>query len=187
MAVTGLSKFQAKHIDADLAAGHINIVMQVPRIDINGHYKADGKVLVINLSGEGAFNSTLTNVMGRGSATIVPKQDSAGVQKYVVGGTNIDFDIGGASVHLDNLFNGEAPALSDSTNKFLNDNSKIIIDVVKPQIKKEVQRLLTSILNDALSKLPVDDLLSKLPRENLGARTHATPKPPLPILGLLPF
>ncbi len=55
--------------------------------------------------------------------------------------TNIDFDIRGANVKLENLFNGELPALADTVNEFINKNSQLIINEVKPQIRYLVEYL----------------------------------------------
>jgi hypothetical protein len=82
--------------------------------------------------------------------------------------TNIDFDIRGANVRLENLFDGKLPALADTVNEFINKNSQLIINEVKPQIREEVTRLVESVMNDAFSKLPADDFLEKLPPAGAG-------------------
>ena len=60
-------------------------------------------------------------------------------------------------------FDGKLPALADTVNEFINKNSQLIINEVKPQIREEVTRLVESVMNDAFSKLPADDFLEKLP------------------------
>ena len=90
--------------------------------------------------------------------------------------TNIDFDIASAQVQLDNLFDGRAPAVAKTVNDFINQNSGMIINEVKPQIREQVTVLVQSVMNDAFSQLPADDFLEQLPlpRANSGG-----PRPPV--------
>ena len=96
--------------------------------------------------------------------------------------TNIDFDIASAQVQLDNLFDGRAPAVAKTVNDFINQNSGLIINEVKPQIREQVTTLVQSVMNDAFSQLPADDFLEQLPlpRANTGARPPViiSPGPP---------
>ncbi len=99
---------------------------------------------------------------GVGSAAIEPV-GPPGNQKLSVKRTNIDFDIASAQVQLDNLFDGRAPAVAKTVNDFINQNSGLIINEVKPQIREQVTTLVESVMNDAFSKLPADDFLQQLP------------------------
>ena len=95
----------------------------------------------------------------------------AGNQKLSILNTNIDFDIRSANVRLENLFDGKLPALADTVNEFINKNSQLIINEVKPQIREEVTKLVESVMNDAFSKLPADDFLEKLPPAGPSSRS----------------
>ena len=77
--------------------------------------------------------------------------------------TNIDFDIASAHVQLDNLFDGRAPAVAKTVNDFINQNSGLIINEIKPQIREEVTTMVESVMNDAFSKLSAEDFLKELP------------------------
>lgn len=49
-----------------------------------------------------------------------------GNEHYKVNFLQIEFNIGGASVRLDNLFNGREKELSDSINTFINENWRMV-------------------------------------------------------------
>ena len=159
----GLSKFETRELNADIDRKQLSIALTVPLIRIRGFYKANGKVLVVNIAGNGPFTCNLYNMVGSGFARIVPVTDArSGNRSLTIQDTNLDFDIGSLNVHLDNLFDGKLPVLSNTVNEFLNANSKVIVDEVKPQIKLEVTRLVESVLNEAFSKLPVEEFLNQL-------------------------
>ena len=108
------------------------------------------------------FQATLSGVTGVGSAAIEPV-GPPGKKVLSIKRTNIDFDIASAQVQLDNLFDGRAPAVAKTVNDFINQNSGLIINEVKPQIREQVTVLVQSVMNDAFSQLPADDFLEQLP------------------------
>lgn len=97
-----------------------------------------------------------------GSAAIDPV-GPPGAQKLSIKRTNIDFDIASAHVQMENLFDGRAPAVAKTVNDFINQNSGLIINEVKPQIREQVTVLVESVMNDAFSKLHADEFLNQLP------------------------
>jgi hypothetical protein len=123
------------------------------------------------------FQATLSGVTGVGSAAIEPV-GPPGNKKLSIKRTNIDFDIASAQVQLDNLFDGRAPAVAKTVNDFINQNSGLIINEVKPQIREQVTGLVQSVMNDAFSQLPADDFLEQLPLE---LRSVPLPRANVPI------
>jgi len=174
--VRHLSNFITNRISADLEKRTLFISMTVPIVKIRGNYRVDGNVFVFQISGNGPFQATLSGVTGVGSAAIEPV-GPPGNKVLSIKRTNIDFDIASAQVQLDNLFDGRAPAVAKTVNDFINQNSGLIINEVKPQIRDQVTNLVQSVMNDAFSQLPADDFLELLPipRSNTGA----VPRPPV--------
>ena len=121
---------------------------------------------------------------GVGSAAIEPV-GPPGNQKLSIKRTNIDFDIASVNVQMENLFDGRAPHVARTVNDFINQNSGLIINEVKPQIRDQVTQLVESVMNDAFSKLPADDFLKHLPLPPQVPR--ARPPPPLPSSGAIPI
>ena len=173
MIVEGLSNFETRELNANLVRRQLSITLAVPEIRIRGFYQVNGRVLLMNINGNGPFTCMLKNVVGSGFARIVPVTDvQSGNRSLTIQDTKLDFEIGSLRVNLENLFNNELPALSVTVNKFLNDQSQVIINEVKPQIKLEVTQLVESVMNEAFSKLPVEEFLSQLkhPRQQRKSR-----------------
>jgi len=175
--VRHLSNFVTNRISADLDQRTLFISLTVPIVQIRGNYRVDGNVFVFQISGNGPFMATLSGVTGVGSAAIEPV-GPPGNKKLSIKRTNIDFDIASAQVQLDNLFDGRAPAVAKTVNDFINQNSGLIINEVKPQIREQVTGLVQSVMNDAFSQLPADDFLEKLPIE---LRSVPLPRANVPI------
>ena len=123
------------------------------------------------------FQATLNGATGVGSAAIEPV-GPPGNQKLSIKRTNIDFDIASANVQMENLFDGRAPGVARTVNDFINQNSGLIINEVKPQIRDQVTQLVESVMNDAFSKLPADDFLKHLPPHLVPQVPRARPPPP---------
>ena len=140
----------------------LELSLTVPVIHVWGKYRVNGDVFILRVDGDGPFTTTLVGLTGIGSASIVPV-GRPGNKKLSIRNTNIDFNIESASVHMENLFDGKLPALADTVNDFINKNSQLIINEVKPQIREEVTNLVDSVLNDAFSKLPAEEILAQIP------------------------
>lgn len=175
--VRHLSKFITNRIDADLEKRTLFISLTVPMVKIRGNYRVNGNVFVFQISGNGPFQATLNGVTGVGSAAIEPV-GPPGNQKLSIKRTNIDFDIASANVQMENPFDGRAPGVARTVNDFINQNSGLIINEVKPQIRDQVTQLVESVMNDAFSKLPADDFLKHLPPHLVPQVPRARPPPP---------
>lgn len=69
----------------------------------------------------------------------------------------VQLNIGGATVHFGNLFNGD-PVLSKTTNDFFNQNAKDILNEIKPAIEAVVTMLIDDILNKVFRSTTYDKL-----------------------------
>lgn len=63
-----------------------------------------------------------------------------------IGDIHVEFNIGGASVKLDNLFNGD-PELGAMMNGFLNNNWREITAEIRPALAESIERILYGIAN----------------------------------------
>jgi hypothetical protein len=66
----------------------------------------------------------------------------------------VDFNVGGMRIHLDNLFNGNQ-VLGASLNMFLNQNSKDIIDELKSDLETGLANIFVDLWNTVFNKLPI--------------------------------
>lgn len=75
-----------------------------------------------------------------------------------LGDIHVEFNIGSASVHLDNLFNGD-PELGAMMNKFLNQNWREITAEVRPALGESIERILYGIATQLHEMYGLDKLL----------------------------
>ena len=75
-----------------------------------------------------------------------------------VGQIFVEFNIGGASVELENLFNGDAE-LGSAMNKFLNENWKEVTAEMRPALSSAIENILRGITSRLFDSFPTDQLL----------------------------
>lgn len=75
-----------------------------------------------------------------------------------VGDIKVEFNIGNASVHLDNLFGGD-PELGAMMNKFLNENWKEITAEIRPALGESIESILYGIANQLNEMYDLEKLL----------------------------
>eukprot|EP00096_Caligus_rogercresseyi_P006863 TRINITY_DN2382_c0_g1_i1.p1 TRINITY_DN2382_c0_g1~~TRINITY_DN2382_c0_g1_i1.p1 ORF type:complete len:301 (+),score=71.98 TRINITY_DN2382_c0_g1_i1:127-903(+) len=160
--VRGLSKFVTRSITTDTERQALSLEIHVPEIDILGSYSIKGKIFVFSISGKGPFKARLRGVTGIGGAKIVVVDSPGGKKHLSIQETSIDFNIDDIFVHLENLFGGDEELFAETVNKFLNENSNIILREVKPQIRSRMVTLIDRVLNDAFSQLPADELINNI-------------------------
>ncbi|XP_040579458.1 circadian clock-controlled protein daywake [Lepeophtheirus salmonis] len=160
--VTGLSEFQTRSISVDAKSQTLSLEIYVPKISIFGNYNIQGKIFVFPISGRGPFKSRLGGVTGSGGAEIVVVENALNRKILSIQNTSIDFDINSIFVNMENLFGGAEQLFAETVNKFLNENSDVILREIKPQIKGKMITIIERVLNDAFSQLPADDLIDNI-------------------------
>lgn len=70
----------------------------------------------------------------------------------------VDFNIGTADVHLDDLFDGNSE-LSEAMNSFLNDNWQTVADEMRPAIKDSIGNIVRGITGRLFDEYTLDQLL----------------------------
>lgn len=75
-----------------------------------------------------------------------------------VGDIKVEFNIGGASIQLENLFGGD-PELGSLMNKFLNTNWKEITAEIRPALGESIERILYGIAHQLNEMYGLDKLL----------------------------
>lgn len=171
--VNGLKKFHTNNINADVVNRVLFLDLSVPNLDVSGNYDLDGTVLFIKIFGNGPFTSLMSGVTGRGTAKIVPV-GPVGNQRLTVADMVLDFDIKSVKVEMKNLFDGENQELAKVVNDALSTNSDLIIEQVKPQITMRVSQLVGKVINDAFSKINVQDFIKTIESQ----RSAAVRRPP---------
>ena len=161
----GLSSFHTNDINADLARRVIFMSLTVPRLTISGKYRAAGIIGFFRITGEGTFDSQLDGVTGEGHARIVPVTKRNGQTRISIADTNLDFNIARSNLVLTSDKNRD---LFEAVSGFINANSDILINQLKPEIKNRMKVMVERVLNDAFRKIPAENVLKHLDVPGLG-------------------
>lgn len=126
---------------------------------MNAHYNMKGNILMLPITGNGLARGNFTNI----DITAIVQGEryesrKTGETHYRVTDFYVDFDIGQANTHLDNLFNGDS-TLSNATNLFLNENWKVVAAEIKPALENTVSEMFKTFSNKIYSKFSLDTLL----------------------------
>lgn len=124
-------------------------------LSLRGRYNITGQVLVLPITGSGYANITLQNV--KSAYKFLPKFEIRKGKQYMqVDKSKFIFTYEKAYIELTNLFNDET--ISDTMNIFLNENSNLIVDELKPGMADAFKLISYSVINNVFNKIPYDDL-----------------------------
>lgn len=79
-------------------------------------------------------------------------------RKWAVDDVNVEFNIGSASIKLDNLFNGDLE-LGTMMNKFLNDNWREITAEIRPAIQQSIGQIILAIASGLHEMYSLDEFI----------------------------
>ncbi|XP_001607003.1 protein takeout-like [Nasonia vitripennis] len=157
--VWGGTDFILKSVKLDLDKDRIRLKLYIPHLEMLSNYNMEGKILMLPITGKGLASGNYTDI----DVVVTIQGEKYQNQRtdkthFRVNEFYCDFDVGHASIHLDNLFNGDE-TLADAMNLFLNDNWKLVAAEMKPALEDTVSRLFKSFSNKIYAKYPVDTLL----------------------------
>lgn len=81
-------------------------------------------------------------------------------EHFKVKDSYVEFTIGGATIKLDNLFNGDAE-LGKVMNQFLNDNWRSVAAEIRPALEDVIGNILENTADKLFKKYSIDQLLPK--------------------------
>ncbi|KAL1449634.1 hypothetical protein WDU94_002120 [Cyamophila willieti] len=154
--IFGLKKadFYKVHLDFDNRT--YDLFWRNPRLMNIGHYKMDGKILVLPIKGTGEGNVTMTDVEGimRFNFDLVPKKDKhyAKITK-----STVDFTVGRAYFNFKNLFNGDKN-LGKQMNMFMNENYNEVVREFGPAIGDAFNQVFAQIFQNMLDLAPFESV-----------------------------
>ena len=169
----GLSSFHTNDINADLNRRVIFMSLTVPRLTITGKYRAAGIIGFFRITGEGSFDSQLDGVTGEGHARIVPVTKRNGETRISIADTNLDFNIARSNLVLKSDQNRD---LFEAVSGFINANSDILINQLKPEIKTRMKVMVERTLNAAFKKIPAEKVLRHLDVPGLSGGAQQGPR-----------
>ncbi|XP_052125480.1 protein takeout-like [Frankliniella occidentalis] len=154
--IQGFSDVQINSVKVDLPNFRIDVDCYLPWFYTWGDYDIKGQILILPISGNGPSWSNYTDVRGRAVITgheVVKKNKTY----FGMEDMKFDVDVGHATIHMDNLFNGNK-ALGDTMNQFMSDNWKAVYSELKPVINEAVGTLLRDVAKKIFDKFPLEEL-----------------------------
>lgn len=143
----------------DMSKDRIRLKLYIPRLEMDSDYSLKGRILMLPIIGSGQARGNYSDIDVLVTVQGERYQDSRTNKiHFRVSEFYVDFDVGHASIQLDNLFNGEE-TLADAMNLFLNDNWKTVAAEMKPALEDTVSKLFKTLSNNIYSKYPIDVLL----------------------------
>ncbi|XP_065362563.1 circadian clock-controlled protein daywake [Calliphora vicina] len=128
---------------------------------LQGDYSLFGRILLIPLNGRGEVfldAENMTVVMH----TKTRLYEKGGFTFYNVTSTHVDFKLEGLKSYFSNLFNGQKQ-LEDSTNKFFNDNWRMLTDALYTVITQTIQDILLDVLRKIFHFIPANFFVTDIP------------------------
>ncbi|CAH1098584.1 unnamed protein product [Psylliodes chrysocephalus] len=148
--------FIVDDLKADLDKVKLYIKLRIPEIVATTQYSLKGRLLILNLDGEGAGYINLTDV--HAEVTGYGKKENRNGKDYLVIG---DFDIlpKTKSMHLilENLFPNNQE-LTDSANKLFNENQQVLLEDFNPAILKIVKEIIIGLMSNFFNRYSYDVL-----------------------------
>lgn len=123
------------------------------------NYIMDGRIIMLPITGNGIGYGNFTDIDAIVALQLERyRNERTGLIHQKVDDIYVDFEIGHATVRLDNLFNGDE-TLSAAMNLFLNENWSTVITEIRPKLEETVAMLVTNFTNTIFSVFPEDVLL----------------------------
>ncbi|XP_075161134.1 juvenile hormone binding protein 6 isoform X1 [Haematobia irritans] len=147
----------------------------LPVMKLKGDYSLFGRILLIPLNGKGEVFLDAENmtVVMRTKTKLYSK---GGFTFYNVTNTDVDFTLDGLRSYFSNLFNGQKQ-LEDSTNKFFNDNWRMLTDALYTVITQTIEDILLDVLRKIFHYIPANFFVEDIPTpEQLYGSKHKPKK-----------
>ncbi|XP_077289399.1 circadian clock-controlled protein daywake-like [Arctopsyche grandis] len=155
--VTGASNFKLKSLHVDLDSLQIKGRVYFPRLEFDGKYDLDARLLAIPVHGKGHIETNATKCFAE--ILLQGKLEEKNGKEYLkFSSVTTDIEVQDYSLHITNLFNGDQQ-LDSIANEVLNQNKGEFLRASKPFIERTCSNLFKKIANRISGSFPLDELL----------------------------
>ncbi|XP_076644820.1 protein takeout [Halictus rubicundus] len=148
-----------KSVKIDLDKNRMRLKFHIPRLSMITNYNLNGRIMMLPITGNGVGHGNFTDIDAIITLQMQRYRDQeTGLIHQRVGDIYVDFEMDHASMHLDNLFDGDV-TLSGAMNLFLNENWRTVVAEVKPKLEEKIGELIKEFTNTIFSEFPEDVLL----------------------------
>ncbi|VVC25556.1 Haemolymph juvenile hormone binding [Cinara cedri] len=138
----------------------MNITLEAQKpIILQGLYKADGKVLILPITGNGTCKFSLDDYKSFSYVQMKPKVKNGNTFLEI---DNLSWKFTTSRLHmrLNNLFNGDK-ILGENMNLFLNENWTDLLNEMQPTFEEALRAALIAIAQQFFNRIPLNDIFTE--------------------------
>ncbi|XP_012140454.1 protein takeout [Megachile rotundata] len=143
--VSGPSKFKVRDLKADVENVKFTFKVSFDRLNFQGKYQIDARVLLLHLAGEGDltghFDDYDSDVVLKANKVFRDNDVYLNFERM-----KIKIRIGNANLHFSNLFGGDT-VLAAASHELLNNNNALVVDELTPVLETSLAELFTNVAN----------------------------------------
>ncbi|XP_036327631.1 uncharacterized protein LOC118740241 [Rhagoletis pomonella] len=152
--VTGLSEAKVKSVNFKENEYDFKMTYSVPKIRLNGHYTAQGQVLLLKIDTDGEMFMEILDGLYTVS-TKVKLQTLENHKFFDLKAMQFNVDtIKDLHLHFANLFKDKV--LNDNTNAVFNGSWRVFFDIFKPKIEAEINKVLLAHFRSVFDQVPAE-------------------------------
>ncbi|KAJ1528365.1 hypothetical protein ONE63_006784 [Megalurothrips usitatus] len=156
--IHGASGFKIDSLKSDLAKHEVTASITIPKIYVTMDYKVDGRLLVVPITGFGAFKGNFTECKAviKGNAKIFNNKKNV---KYLkLDKFRSKLSVGDVAFDIQNRDTRSA-AISNAATTFIAQNRRQVIQIVLPIVEETMDEVVRQIGDDILSTMPYHEIL----------------------------
>ncbi|XP_050309870.1 circadian clock-controlled protein daywake-like [Anthonomus grandis grandis] len=152
----GCSDFFVRGLDVNVDTLQFTVDVDIPKLRIEAHYHIDGKLLLVPVKGDGNMETNITEVSARAELQgQLNEKDGEQYMTYI--DTKLKVHVGGGSVRMANLFNGDKVLLA-MINDVVNRNLDVFLKELMPVIEKALASVFQNTGNVIVGSFPFSQL-----------------------------
>ncbi|XP_018569689.1 circadian clock-controlled protein-like [Anoplophora glabripennis] len=152
--IYGLDTLELKKLKFDLNMNELTVDSYTDKVDLIGKYDMDGQLLVLQITGKGNMNVTITGLDIHYRVNYKLEEKDGDVYIVIPNKADVDYTMTRVYFEFDDLFGGNKQ-LSDATLKALNDDWDQFMEVLKPVIIETIVSIVESIAGGVTSNVPL--------------------------------
>ncbi|XP_052753674.1 uncharacterized protein LOC113517177 [Galleria mellonella] len=156
--VKGPSSMRVKDVKVHSKKHQVVVKIHIPELRMKGNYALYGQLLMLPIKGNGKFTAKYGDIDAIITITLGKQPRHNDVDALSCEDLDVRFNIGYASMQLDNLFGGDEE-LGKTMNMFLNDNWEKLADELKAPMEEALRDFLKPLADHAFGTLNADDIL----------------------------
>ncbi|KAL3282198.1 hypothetical protein HHI36_005392 [Cryptolaemus montrouzieri] len=152
-------EFDVKYVNVDLKHAQFDMVLGLPRLRIKSKYSITGKLLILQLNGNGRSDGNFTNVEA-GIKMSGSKYTKGKKEYFNFNNKSLTLKFGHPVLRFDNLFQ-DNEELNERTNKIINENIESILEELTPVLNRVISDFVFGLIGRIFSRFSVEELFPK--------------------------